>query len=192
MCWTPWKLLWMAFGLFACGLWSPEWLPLVAGVGAFEMGCGCGCETPESACEICCNNGVAYTVSVTIPDGVFASDGTFCTPCQDLDDLEVFMDNFTVIDPCDWLFVDVENVCGGSSTSRSFSMSIRESGGTCTITFRYTITCDGFVSYYDWETTFSDGSECSTLNLPYKGDLSDGICCNIVGSPPDVIVSLNP
>ena len=160
------------------------------GVGTFEMGCGCGCGNP-SACEICCTDGIAFTVSVTIPDGVFASAGSFCTPCTDLDNIEVLLNNFTVLDPCDWLLVDTTSVCGGT-TSRSFGLGIRESMGTCTITFRYGITCSGFPSYYDWQATFSDGSSCSTKTLTYLSSLGDGDCCNIVGSPPDVTVNLNP
>lgn len=191
MIWTLQRLILFMLGLMACWWLDPTLLPLLAGVGAFEMGCGCGCGPPLSACEICCTNGIAETIKITIPDGLF-TDGLGCTPCADLDDLEIFADNFTVLDDCDWLLVDTTSVCGGP-TSRSFGVGIRESGGTCTIGFQYNITCSGFPSIYRWETTFSDGSDCETKTLPYHSAiLGDGDCCTIDGAPGDVLVDLNP
>ena len=162
-----------------------------------QLGCNC-CESPISACDICCENGIAYVITATIPDGIFVSAGEFCTPCTDLDGFTANLTNFTVLHNCDWLFVDTTNVCGeGGTTSRSLGFGIRESAGICTATFRYGITCSGFVSFYDWQTTFASGSECDgILSLPYLGDPFglDGTCCWIAGGAyvQPIEINLNP
>ena len=159
---------------------------------------GCGCCSNPSACTSCCGEGSSQQIKAILPAELF-SNGDFCVGCADVAE-EVFLNNFTVLHPCDWLLVDVTNICGGASTSISYGFGLRTNGegpdfpnpGECRARFRLGITCSGFVSYYDWAATITDGDNCGVLSLAYEGNLDDGICCFITGSPGNVLINMNP
>ena len=184
--------MWALMGDFD---WLAGWMLWAGGllsVGRWEIGCGCECEE-KSACLDCCEEGSARQIRVELPEGLF-EDGEFCAGCEGFGG-EVFLNNFTVLHPCDWLLVDTENVCGGASTSVSYGVGVRKDTpeeGKCEVRFRMGITCSGFVSFYDWTKVVNDGEVCGELELEYEGALDDGTCCEIEETPGNVTVNFNP
>ena len=156
-----------------------------------RLGCNC-CETPLSACEACCE-ALPYVISAFVPDNTF-NPGTFelCEGCDLIHNRIYDMNNFTVLNVCDWLKVDTTNICEGVSTSLSAGLGIRANTpttGWCQITFRLGITCSGFVSYYDWQLDIEEfDCDAREFSLVYIGALDDGTCCSIVDPTPNVTI----
>ena len=158
----------------------------------FQPGCCCGSNL--SPCTDCCEEGTALEIKVTMPTGMFTA-GTSCATgyCPSLGG-EVYLNNSTLFNDCDWLLIENSSpACGGSMTIQH-SVSLRKdtpSPGQCTVTFTFALT-QVFVSLFTWRVVITDGDPCGELSLPYLSDIGDGEICTIAGSPGNVLVDFNP
>lgn len=193
MFWTRQRLWLLAFGLALCWLLDPTLLPLLAGVGAFEMGCGCGCEE-SAACEVCCTGGIAQSISISIGEVFENCDPADCDLCDTWNNVDVFLDEG---EECNWTLLDFDVQCSEFSNPYFIQYSLdlfKPEDGDCQVTFIMYASSGplDIPIFIVWYAEFTETDDCTTISLPHTETYETGGACCVVDAIPNITVNWNP